>query len=101
MSAPPDDAVPPPRPDAEAAATGGHTPTGEGRTFTADRVGIAMAVIGAVLFSAKGLLAKFAYDDGMSPIALISFRMLMALPFFIVVGYGGWKKRRPTILTAD
>lgn len=41
-----------------------------------------MASIGAVLFSGKAIIIKYAYHYGVSPEALLALRMLLALPMF-------------------
>jgi drug/metabolite transporter (DMT)-like permease len=45
--------------------------------------GMALALAGAVLFSAKAVVVKLAYRHGVDPTTLIALRMLVALPFFI------------------
>lgn len=59
----------------------------------------ALAALGAVLFSSKSILIKLAYAvpgaGGAAPIdavTLLTLRMLVALPFFIAVGW--WASRR-------
>jgi len=49
--------------------------------------GIAMAVLGAILFSAKAIVVKFTYRYGIDAVTLIAFRMLFAMPFFAVVAW--------------
>ncbi len=44
---------------------------------------MALALAGAVLFSAKAVVVKLAYRHGVDPTTLIALRMLVALPFFI------------------
>ena len=41
-----------------------------------------MASVGAVLFSGKAVIIKYAYRYGVSPEALLALRMLLALPMF-------------------
>ncbi|MFD4839819.1 DMT family transporter [Achromobacter sp. NPDC058515] len=53
--------------------------------------GIAMAVLGAILFSAKAIVVKFTYRYGIDAVTLIAFRMLFAMPFFAVVA---WRQSR-------
>jgi drug/metabolite transporter (DMT)-like permease len=43
---------------------------------------ILMASVGAVLFSGKAVIIKYAYRYGVSPEALLALRMLLALPMF-------------------
>lgn len=52
-------------------------------TATRDVVsGLALAVAGAVLFSAKAIVVKLAYRHGVDAETLLALRMLMAVPFF-------------------
>ncbi|AZS78680.1 MULTISPECIES: DMT family transporter [Achromobacter] len=49
--------------------------------------GILMAMLGAVLFSAKAIVVKFTYRYGIDAVTLIAFRMLFAMPFFAAVAW--------------
>lgn len=46
--------------------------------------GLALAIIGSVLFSAKAIVVKLAYRYGVDATTLIALRMVFALPFFVV-----------------
>lgn len=46
--------------------------------------GIALALLGSVLFSAKAVVIKLAYRHGVDPLTLLALRMLFAAPFFAV-----------------
>lgn len=48
--------------------------------------GYALAALGAVLFAAKGILAKLAYAEGLDVETLLALRMALSSPFFIAVG---------------
>jgi len=50
-----------------------------------DPLGYAFAVGGAVLFSTKGIFIKLAYGQGVSTEMLLSLRMLVALPVYLVI----------------
>jgi drug/metabolite transporter (DMT)-like permease len=50
-----------------------------------DPVGYAYAVAGAILFSTKGIFIKLAYGLGVSTEMLLSLRMLVALPVYLVI----------------
>jgi drug/metabolite transporter (DMT)-like permease len=52
---------------------------------TADPIGYAFAVGGAILFSTKGIFIKLAYGEGVSTEMLLSLRMLVALPVYLVI----------------
>ena len=53
--------------------------------------GLAIAIVGAILFSAKAIIAKLIYRYDVDAVTLIAFRMLFALPVFAVVAI--WKAR--------
>jgi drug/metabolite transporter (DMT)-like permease len=54
-------------------------------TSANDPIGYAYAVGGAILFSTKGIFIKLAYGMGASPEMLLSLRMLVALPVYLVI----------------
>lgn len=58
------------------------------RTFL---IGLAIAISGAILFSAKAIVAKLIYRYHVDAVTLITFRMLFSLPFFAVVAL--WKAK--------
>src|SRR5215813_13070094 len=63
-------------------------------------VGLALAIVGSVLFSAKAVLVKLAYRYGVDAATLIALRMAVAGPFFIVAYV--WSSRgRPPLAPAD
>ena len=47
--------------------------------------GLAIAVLGAVAFSGKAIIVKLAYRHGVDAITLLMLRMLLALPFFMLM----------------
>lgn len=50
-------------------------------------IGVGLALLGAVMFSAKAIFVKVAYgiQPEIDPVSLILYRMLFALPFYIVI----------------
>lgn len=50
-------------------------------------VGFVLAGLGAVLFSAKAIVAKLLYLHGVDALDVIGFRMLLSLPFFAVIAW--------------
>ena len=44
-----------------------------------------MAILGVVLFSAKAVMVKMAYEYNVDALSLLLFRMLFALPFYLMV----------------
>ena len=55
--------------------------------------GIALALFGAIAFSGKAIIVKFGYRYGADAITLLALRMLVALPFFVMMA---WWARRDT-----
>ena len=53
--------------------------------------GLAIAITGSILFSAKAIVAKLIYRYHVDAVTLITFRMLFALPIFAAVAI--WKAR--------
>ncbi|MDB5762159.1 MAG: family transporter [Herminiimonas sp.] len=60
-------------------------------------VGLAIAISGAILFSAKAIVAKLIYRYPVDPVTLIAFRMIFSLPFFAAVAV--WKSKTETPLS--
>ncbi|CAN5205028.1 DMT family transporter [soil metagenome] len=60
-------------------------------------LGLTIAVVGAVLFSGKAIVAKLIYRYPVDAVTLIAFRMLFSLPFFAAVAL--WKARSEARLT--
>ncbi|HVK94566.1 MAG TPA: DMT family transporter [Noviherbaspirillum sp.] len=65
------------------------------QTFLA---GLAIAISGAVLFSAKAIVAKLIYRYNVDAVTLIAFRMLFSLPFFVAIAI--WQARTQASLTS-
>jgi drug/metabolite transporter (DMT)-like permease len=60
-------------------------------------IGLAIAIVGAILFSAKAIVAKLLYRYHIDAVTLIAFRMIFSLPFFAAVAV--WKARTEAPLT--
>jgi drug/metabolite transporter (DMT)-like permease len=69
-------------------------PTTEGRR-SPEWIGITFALLSAVLFSAKAILAKLAYRTGVPPSMVIGLRMAFSLPVYVVLSWVG-SRRAPT-----
>jgi drug/metabolite transporter (DMT)-like permease len=52
---------------------------------TDHNLGLTLAALGAVLFSTKAVLVKLAYPYPLTPEALLSLRMLFAMPVYLAV----------------
>lgn len=55
-------------------------------------IGLGLAVVGSVLFSAKAIVVKLAYRYGVDPATLIALRMAFSVPFFAMAYV--WSSRR-------
>ncbi|MGA8515958.1 MAG: DMT family transporter [Burkholderiaceae bacterium] len=60
--------------------------------------GVLLAVAGSIAFSGKAIIVKLAYRYGVDAITLLMYRMLIALPFFLLMGW--WAGRGKEALTA-
>lgn len=54
--------------------------------------GLLLAAAGAIAFSGKAIIVKLSYLYGVDAVTVIMYRMLFALPFFIVMGL--WAERQ-------
>jgi drug/metabolite transporter (DMT)-like permease len=59
--------------------------------------GLALAITGSVLFSAKAIVVKLAYRHGVDATTLITLRMLFSVPFFAAALI--WSRHRAAPLT--
>ena len=59
--------------------------------------GLAFAVLGAIGFSGKAIIVKLAYRHGVDAVTLLMWRMLLALPFFLLMAW--WAGRGKPALT--
>jgi len=75
----------------------------EGNSAPARRAyltGLALAALGAVFFSAKAVVAKLLYREGIDAVTLITLRMLLSLPVFLGVALWTWRQA-PRLELAD
>ena len=49
-------------------------------------IGYVFAAIGAILFSAKGIIIKLAYEEGVNAETLLALRMIFSLPVYFLIG---------------
>ena len=62
--------------------------------------GLLMAAVGAVAFSGKAIIAKLAYRYGVDALTLVMYRMLFALPLFLLLSI--WASRgKPALERRD
>lgn len=57
-------------------------------------LGYAMAAAGATLFATKGILIKLAYAQGIDAETTLALRMILSLPFYLVIGLHALKGMR-------
>jgi drug/metabolite transporter (DMT)-like permease len=57
--------------------------------------GLAIAIVGAVLFSGKAIVAKLIYRYHIDAVTLIAFRMMFSLPFFAAIALWQMRKSQP------
>ena len=57
--------------------------------------GLALALGGAMLFSAKAIIVKLAYRHGVDAVTLIMYRMLFSLPLFLALAWWAGRGRPP------
>lgn len=68
---------------------------GPGAASTRLTVGLALAIAGAIAFSGKAIIIKLAYRHGVDAVTLIMYRMLFALPFFLVMAWWAGRGKPP------
>ncbi|RMG20511.1 MAG: DMT family transporter [Bacteroidetes bacterium] len=61
-------------------------------------LGAGLAFAGAVMFSAKAVFVKLAYQSGIDPLSLLMMRMLISLPFFLGIALYSRKRKGATRL---
>jgi drug/metabolite transporter (DMT)-like permease len=73
---------------------------GDGEVAAPPRLwpGLALASAGSIAFSGKAIIVKLAYRHGVDAVTLIAYRMLFALPLFVVLAW--WAGRGQPRLTA-
>ncbi|WP_405265939.1 DMT family transporter [Cellulophaga sp. Ld12] len=60
------------------------------KNSSATNLGIILAILGVVLFSAKAVIVKLAYQYKIDYLTLLLFRMVFSFPFYLVIAL--WKK---------
>ncbi len=55
-----------------------------------------LVLIGAILFATKAIFVKLAYQYEVDSVSLLAIRMLIALPFFLVIGMISYKRKIKT-----
>jgi drug/metabolite transporter (DMT)-like permease len=57
--------------------------------------GLTLAVLGAIAFSGKAIIVKLAYRYGVDAVTLIMYRMLFALPMFMLLSWWAGRGKPP------
>jgi len=57
--------------------------------------GMALAAVGAICFSGKAIIVKLAYRYGTDAVTLLMYRMLLALPFFVLMAWWAGRGKPP------
>ncbi len=57
--------------------------------------GLLLAAAGAIAFSGKAIIVKLAYQYGVDSITLLMFRMLFAMPFFLLLAWWAGRGQAP------
>ena len=66
-------------------------------TARSRRLGVALTLAGAALFSTKAVSVKLAYQHDVAPIALLGLRMGISLPFFLAIGLVQMRRTTPSV----
>jgi drug/metabolite transporter (DMT)-like permease len=67
----------------------------DGRAPRAVWPGLLLAVLGAIAFSGKAIIVKLAYRHGVDAVTLIMYRMLFALPMFLLLSWWSGRGKPP------
>jgi drug/metabolite transporter (DMT)-like permease len=59
------------------------------------RQGLLLATLGAIAFSGKAIIVKLAYRYGVDAVTLIMYRMLFALPMFLILTWWAGRGKPP------
>lgn len=57
-------------------------------------IGLFLAALGAALFATKGIFVKLGLAGGLDTLTMLTWRMLLAVPVFVVVGWLGVRQGR-------
>jgi drug/metabolite transporter (DMT)-like permease len=74
-----------------------HAQTHHSHALAVRRRGLLLATLGAIAFSGKAIIVKLAYRYGVDAVTLIMYRMLFALPMFLILSW--WAGRGKPALT--
>lgn len=66
----------------------------DGRYRNAHITGLTLAFLGAALFACKGIIVKFGHAAELDSITMLTWRMIISVPIFAIVGYLGYRKNQ-------
>ena len=66
-------------------------------TTKLDSVGIFYALLGAALFSLKPVMVKLMFAENLSVEAIMTWRMIFSLPFYLIIGYLVYQQRKTEV----
>src|SRR6202171_6795002 len=64
-------------------------------SIAARRRGVLLATLGAIAFSGKAIIVKLAYRYGVDAVTLIMYRMIFALPMFLILTWWAGRGKSP------
>lgn len=76
--------------NASMSAQNNPTPAAQALSKRARYTALSIAILGAFLFAAKGVLAKLLYREGIDATTLLGLRMLLSAPLFAVMAVWTW-----------
>ena len=56
-------------------------------------LGAWLVLLGAICSSSKAVIIKLAYESGINAVSLLTLRMMVALPFFLLLGIRAWGRK--------
>lgn len=56
-------------------------------------LGLLLALAGAALFATKGIIIKLGIAEGVDPVTMLTWRMIVAVPCFVAVGILGYRRK--------
>lgn len=59
-----------------------------------DVTGYVLGALGAAFFATKGIVIKLALLENVDAVTTLSWRMIIAVPFFVVIGWLGYRDRK-------
>ncbi|MBW8832673.1 MAG: DMT family transporter [Burkholderiales bacterium] len=73
---------------------------GQPATQRRTAIGLMLAIVGAIAFSAKAIIVKLAYQYGVETTTVVAYRMIFAVPLFVLLAI--WSGRgRPALRPKD